>query len=215
MPPFPTIETFTLGPWATNCYLIHDGKGGGCWVADVSFEPEALIERIRELGARPQAIVLTHAHLDHIAGVTAFLAAFPRTPIWIHEAERAWLSDPVLNLSEAIGMPVTCAGPDRLLTHGQTLDLGGEAWEVRHTPGHSPGGVALVHAASHRAITGDTLFAGSIGRTDFPGSDARTLAASIRLQLYTLPDDYAVYPGHGPSSTIGREKQTNPFVRGK
>mgnify|MGYP001261761441 CR=1 FL=1 len=213
MPSSPTIETFTLGPWATNCYLIHEPGRSDCWVADASFEPEPLIARIRTLGLKPAALVLTHAHLDHIAGVAQVLSAFPGTPVWIHEAERAWLNDPEINLSAMIGMPVTAPGPDRVLTHGEVLDLCGHEWEVRHTPGHSPGGIALVHHASRRAITGDALFAGSIGRTDFPNSDFETLAGSIRTRLYTLPDDTIVLPGHGPATTTGREKRSNPFVR--
>jgi len=207
------IETFTLGPWETNCYLIHDPGRRTCWIADASFEPRPLIDRIRTLGLTPQTLVLTHAHLDHIAGVAEILDAFPGTPVWIHEAEQRWLAEPALNLSAAIGMPVTAPGPDRILRHGEILDLGGEPWEVRHTPGHSPGGIALIHAGSRRAITGDTLFAGSIGRHDFPNADFTTLERSIQRQLYTLPDDTTIYPGHGPTSSIGREKRTNPFVR--
>lgn len=215
----PIIETFTLGPWATNCYLVHGGPGtpgtsAKCWVADVSFEPDELIDRVRELGLEPEAVVLTHAHVDHIAGVAEFIRAFPGTPVWIHEAEQRWLSDPMLNLSAAAGVPVTSPGPDRLLHHGDRLSLAGETWEVRHTPGHSPGSIALIHAKSHRAITGDALFAGSVGRTDFPGCDPRVLEQSIRTQLYTLGDDLTFYPGHGPTSTIGRERRTNPYVQG-
>lgn len=212
MPESPAIETFTLGPWQTNCYVVHEPGSKTCWVADVSFEPAPLIEHVRRIGT-PEAIVLTHAHLDHIGGVSEFLRAFPKTPVWIHQDEARWLSDAELNMSAMIGMPVTCPGPDRTLQHGESITLGGQAWEVRHTPGHSPGGIALVHVPSKRAITGDALFAGSIGRTDFPNADFQTLARSIRTQLYTLPDEVTIYPGHGPRSSIGHEKRTNPFVR--
>lgn len=208
----PIIETFALGPWQTNCYLVYDAAKKGCWVADVPFEPEPLIARIRSLGLTPEAVVLTHAHVDHIGGVAEFVRAFPEATVWIHEAEEAWLNDPLLNLSEAAGIPVTAPGPDRALGGGDILDLAGEMWEVRHTPGHSPGGIALVHKRSRRAITGDTLFVGSIGRHDLPGADFKTLERSIRKQLFTLPDDLTFYPGHGPSGTIGQEKMTNPFV---
>lgn len=213
------IETFTLGPWATNCYLVHPGSDNGaasgtCWVADVSFEPGELIRRVQELALKPEAVVLTHAHVDHIAGVGEFVRAFPGTPVWVHEDEEAWLDDPMLNLSAAAGVPVTCPRAGRLLRHGEALELGGQTWEVRHTPGHSPGSIALVHTESKRVIAGDALFAGSVGRTDFPGSDPRTLERSIREQLYTLADEFTFYPGHGPTSTVGRERRTNPFVRG-
>jgi glyoxylase-like metal-dependent hydrolase (beta-lactamase superfamily II) len=214
------IEGFPLGPFETNCYLVYvpgsegETRGRGCWVVDASFEPGPMIERVRELGLSPRALVLTHAHVDHIAGVDEVLAAFPGTPVAIHSAEREWLSNPALNLSIGMGMPVTAHGPDRLLEDGGELELDGSRWKVLHTPGHSPGGVTLYNDAQRAALVGDALFAGSIGRTDFPGCDHNTLIASIRSKLYTLPEETVIYPGHGPASTIGREKRSNPFVRG-
>lgn len=207
------IEVVTLGPFETNCYIVSPVGGRDCWIIDASFEPRALIERVRKLDLRPDALLLTHAHIDHIAGVNEVLSAFPGLRVFIHEAERQWLSNPVLNLSAMMDMPVTARGPDGLIKEGVPLTLAGQEWSVFHTPGHSPGGIALYNAAAGAAIVGDTLFAGSIGRTDFPGSDFDTLAGSIRTKLYTLPDETKVYPGHGPPSTIGREKKSNPFVR--
>ncbi|MEK6701235.1 MAG: MBL fold metallo-hydrolase [Planctomycetota bacterium] len=210
------IETFTLGPFETNCSLVTDA--GELWVVDASFDPQEMIDRVRELGIVPKAIVLTHAHVDHIAGVADVRRAFPGTPVWIHRDEQEWLADPVLNLSAMMGQSITAPGPDRLLADADELTLGNTHWRVLHTPGHSPGGVAFYCAqpgggGAPVLIGGDALFAGSVGRSDFPGSDPATLARSIRTRLYTLPDDTIVYPGHGPTTTIGREKRSNPFVR--
>ena len=204
------IETFTLGPFQTNCYLAQsEGEG---WIIDASFEPAPMIQAARRLGVSLRALVLTHAHVDHIAGVAEVVRAFPGLPVWLHEAERDWLGDPELNLSAFMGVPVSMPGPDRLLHEGDRLSLGRTAWTVRHTPGHSPGGITLVGDAFETAFVGDALFAGSIGRTDFPGCSFDTLAHSIRSVLYALPDATTIYPGHGPTSTIGREKRSNPFV---
>jgi hydroxyacylglutathione hydrolase len=216
----PVIEGFALGPFETNCYLLYvpgpedDTRGRGCWIVDASFGPEPLLARVRELGLIPEALLLTHAHVDHIAGVDEVLAGFPGTPVVIHPTERQWLREPALNLSLGMGTPVTAHGPDRTYEPGEDLELAGTRWAVLHTPGHSPGGVSLWSEADKVALVGDALFAGSVGRTDFPGSDPQLLARSIRERLYTLPEDTVIYPGHGPQSTIGREKRTNPFVRG-
>jgi glyoxylase-like metal-dependent hydrolase (beta-lactamase superfamily II) len=220
--PKPDIEVFTLGPFETNTLLVRPPAGpqgmdpagpGLCWVVDPSFGPAPVLRRMAELNVRPAAVVLTHAHVDHIAGVADVLRAYPGTPVWVHGAEAGWLNDPLLNLSAMMGMPVTAPGPHRLLADGDTLELGSTRWRVVHTPGHSPGGVVFYHAESGQALSGDAIFAGSIGRTDFPGSDPEELERSIRTRIYTLPDGTRLYPGHGPPTTVGREKRSNPFVR--
>jgi len=207
------IEPFVLGPFATNCFIVRSPSGGGCWIVDAGFEPDPLIQRVRHEGLTPDAVILTHAHADHIAGLHDVRRAFGEAPILIHQAESDWLNNPSLNLSEGFGQPLTAPPADRLLEGGETLELGGVSWKVLHTPGHSPGGITLWNEADAAAIVGDTLFAGSIGRFDFPTSDRDALMRSIRETLYALPDETTVYPGHGPETTIGREKATNPFVR--
>ncbi len=211
----PVVERFTLGPFETNCYLVRAGRrGSGCFLVDASYGPGEMVERARALGERVGAIVLTHAHVDHIAGLEEVRGAFPEAPVMIHEAEAEFLGEPLLNLSIALGEPVVCRPATRLLRDGDTLDLAGASWRVLHPPGHSPGGITLVEDGSRVALVGDTLFAGSVGRTDFPTSDPRALTRSIRERLYTLPEATRVLPGHGPETTIGRERSSNPFVRG-
>lgn len=209
--PRPAISDFTLGPFQTNTYLVR--VGSACWIVDPSFEPDDPIATIRDQRLNPEAIVLTHAHADHIAGVADVRRAFPAIPILIHEAEADWPASPHHNLSAGMGMPISAPMPTRLLRDGDTLALGPTRWQVIHTPGHSLGGITIHHAESGQALVGDTLFAGSIGRSDFPGSDPRVLEHSIRTRLYTLPPETRCYPGHGPVTTIQREMRTNPFVR--
>jgi hydroxyacylglutathione hydrolase len=207
------LEAFALGPFGTNCYVVHAPPDPACWIVDAGYGPAPMIERIREAGLRPERILLTHAHVDHIGGLTEVRRAFPGVPTAIHPAERDWLGDPTLNLSAAMGDPFTAAPAEESLEEGQTLTLAGAEARVLHTPGHSPGGVTLVLDGSEAALVGDTLFAGSIGRFDFPTSDQDRLFASIRDKLYALPDAFTAHPGHGPPTTIGREKRSNPFVR--
>lgn len=209
----PTIKAFTLGPFQTNCYVVSAGTPD-CWIVDASFGPGAMIEHVRRDKLIPRALLLTHAHVDHIAGVADVRRAFPEIPVLIHAAERDWLGDPLLNLSALGGQSVTAPGPDGFLDEGETRTLGDSSWRVLHTPGHSPGGITLCCDDAGVAIVGDSLFSGSIGRTDFPGSDHATLIASIKSKLYTLPGATRVYPGHGPTTTISREATSNPFVRG-
>lgn len=209
-----SIRRFTLGPWETNCYVVLVAGHPGCWVVDASFEPAPLIAGVRESGCVPEAILLTHAHVDHIAGVAEVRRAFPKTPIVVHSAESAWLADPMLNLSGSSGHDISAPGPDRELQGGEALSLGPSNWNVLHVPGHSPGSVAFHCPAAGILIGGDALFAGSIGRTDLPGGDHETLLKSIRERLYGLPGETRVLPGHGPPTTIAQERVGNPFVRG-
>ena len=206
------IRVFTLGPFATNCYVAWREGSRACWIVDASFGPEALIDAVRGAGLKPSALVLTHAHVDHIAGVEAVRGAFPGVPVLIHEAEAEWLTDANLNLSGPFGLPVTARPADRLLREGESLDLDGLMFQILHTPGHSPGGIGLYQPHQKILFAGDTLFYDSIGRHDFPNADGPQLFRSIREKLLTLPDEVRVYPGHGPDTTIGRERSENPFL---
>lgn len=215
----PHIAGFCLGPFQTNCYVITEsanaGAGAPCWIVDASFNPQPLIQDVQKRGLKPEAIILTHAHIDHIAGLKEMLAVFPKVPVMIHKAESEWLIDPELNLSAGYGLPVSIRYADRLLKEGDELSLGTSRWKVLHVPGHSPGSIAIVHQHVDKpvAIAGDALFQRSIGRTDFPGCSFEQLANSIRTKLYTLPDQTKIFPGHGPPTTIGEEKRANPFVK--
>jgi len=208
------VECFTLGDWQTNCYVVHIGaRGGACWAVDAGFEPAPMIAYIQERDLTPQQILLTHAHVDHIAGLHEVRRALGEPPIFIHPAERAFLTDTFLNLSAMTDTPIVAPEADEDLTPGQVLELEGTSFEVRHTPGHSPGGVSLYQARAGVVLVGDALFAGSIGRYDFPTSDGSLLLRGIREQLLTLPDATRVLPGHGPETTIGQERRTNPFLQ--
>jgi hydroxyacylglutathione hydrolase len=210
----PTITTFSPGPYATNCYVFE--SAGHAILIDAGFEPEEMIEFLQArqaAGVAIDALVLTHAHVDHIAGVADVRRAFKGIPVLIHESEKDWLGDARLNLSMFSGLPISGPGPDRLLHDNDHLVVADCTLDIFHTPGHSPGSVTLYDQAHATAFVGDALFAGSIGRTDFPECSFELLEHSIRTRLYTLPDRVKVLPGHGPPTTIGREAQSNPFVK--
>jgi len=215
--PKPCIQVFALGDFQTNCMILTQGepeKGKSCWIVDCGYQPEPMLDAIEEQGLVPEKIILTHAHADHIAGLIEARSRFPGVPILMHQAEEAWMNDPMLNLSAALGLSVTAPGADAFVDEGDTLSLGELEFRVLHTPGHSPGGISLIHEPSKLAFVGDTLFAGSIGRTDFPGSSFEVLEESIKTKLYVLDPETVCFPGHGPHTTIGSEINSNPFVHG-
>ncbi|HEY2825822.1 MAG TPA: MBL fold metallo-hydrolase [Gemmatimonadales bacterium] len=208
----PEIVCLTNGAFAENCYLVADRSAGQAVLIDPGEDAPMFLQRLEAEHLALSAIWLTHAHLDHILGVRDVIASLP-VPIGLHPADRS-LYDQLPEQAETwfgVRWPAPPA-PDVVLQHGDTVQVGQWAFEVRHVPGHSPGSVAFVgHGV---AIAGDAVFAGSIGRVDLPGGDFDTLMTSIERQLLTLPDDTVVYPGHGPATTIGEERMTNPFLTG-
>lgn len=206
----PPVRRFAIGPLDNNSYLLGPPEGD-CLVVDPALGSEAVVDPVVQAGGQVKAVVLTHAHADHILGLPAVLARFPHIPVWVHPDDAAFLVDPVRNGSTMIlGRPFVYEGTTRLMDEGD-LEVAGIALDVLHVPGHTPGGCALV--VDGHCMTGDSLFAGSVGRTDFPGGDSARLLASIRDKLMTLPAETVVLPGHGPESTIGREAASNPFLR--
>jgi len=204
------IECFTLGPLATNAWLLTKPGTDKAVVIDPGMNPQPLLERIRDLEV--EAILLTHAHFDHIGGVEA-VRSLKNCPVYIHPEEAEWLVNPALNGSltwPELGPPVVTARAERELADGQTLTLLGETFRVFHTPGHSPGSVSFLW--EDKLFSGDVLFQMSVGRTDFPGGSARKLMESIHNVLFKLPPETEVFPGHGPGTTIGFEMENNPFV---
>ncbi len=203
------------GAFLENCYLVIDEAARECAVVDPGEEAGLILQQVAAAGARPVAVWLTHAHLDHVLGV-ARVAAETGVPVYLHPADRA-LYDHVSEQAAAFGMraaagPSSPPPPDRPFVHGDAVRVGGMAFAVRHTPGHSPGSVCL--AGDGVVFVGDVLFQGSIGRTDLPGGDMETLLASIERELLVLPDSTIVYSGHGPQTTIGAERRGNPFLTG-
>jgi hydroxyacylglutathione hydrolase len=206
------IQTFPLGEWMTNCYIVFHKSGGPCWIIDAGFDPQPMLDFMEQEALVPQQVLLTHAHVDHIAGLEQVRAAYANLPILIHPTEMEFLTDASLNLSLMLAEPIVAPQATGVLEHGQTIELEGSAFAVRHTPGHSPGGITLYCQMENVALVGDTLFAGSIGRSDFPTSDGQILEESIREQLLTLPESTRILPGHGPASTIGQERRSNPYI---
>lgn len=210
----PRLHAFELGRCATNAYVVAPpaGQGEACWIVDPGEGPGPLLRFLATSGLRPVAVLCTHAHADHIAGLEQVLAATGPLPVLAHPLEHGWFGDPMLNLSQFIGEPVSVRAPTGTLTDGQELVLGPMRWKVLHTPGHSPGSVTLWCPDAHLALAGDTLFRDSIGRVDFPTSDPEAMRTTLHQVLLRLPDQTRIFPGHGPDTTIGRERRANPFV---
>lgn len=206
------VHAFTVGPLQSNSYLLADEVTREAALFDPGMESEAVADVLARERLTVTAIINTHGHFDHVFG-NAYFKAKTGAPLLMHRADL----DLVKRLEEQslyFGFRATPSPPpDRFLEEGDEVRVGGIRLRVLHTPGHSPGGICLVTDGT--AFVGDTLFAGSIGRTDLPGGSAETLLTSIREKLLTLPDDTVIYPGHGPATTIGHERRHNPFLTGR
>lgn len=206
------ILTHAVEPFMKNAYLVVCEKTGRAAYLDPGDEVEQVLDTIGREGCTVTHILLTHAHMDHICGVARAKAVL-QAAVYLHEEDLP-IYDRLPEQARWFGMQYDPAPPvDHFLIPGTSISVGQEVvFDVHHTPGHSPGGVCL--AAGDQLFVGDTLFAGSIGRTDLPGADSATLLRSIHQVLLPLGDQKTIYPGHGPTSTIGRERLTNPFLTG-
>lgn len=199
------LKRFVVGPLGTNCYLVWDAATKEACLIDPGSNPKAIKTFIAKEGLDVKFIINTHGHGDHIGANASF-----GLPIFIHKLEADFLTDPGKNLSRIFMAGIISPGADRLLEDGDILKLGELELKVLHTPGHTPGSISV--AVDGVVFTGDALFAGSIGRTDFAYGDQDQLIESIRGKLLTLKDSTTIYPGHGEPSTIGEEKMSNPYI---
>jgi len=209
------IRRLTVGFLGTNCYLVACEKTLEAIVIDPGFrtdETEKVLGEITGRGLHLRYVVDTHGHADHMSGNSALKQA-TGAGILIHEDDAPLLADPSKNLSKMMGLAVVSPPPDRLLPEGGLVKVGSFELEVMHTPGHTAGGISLYCTSDSIVFTGDTLFAGSIGRTDLPSSSFKGIMRSLS-RLMGLPARTVVYPGHGEKTTIGKEKRENPFVLG-
>ena len=201
-------------PFAENAIVLWRNESSEAIVVDPSFDVRAIRQVIQAEGLRVMAVVNTHGHADHIAGNAAIMRDFPDAPLWIGRHDAPLLTDPIANLSAKYGNPLTSPEADRLLNEGETLEVAGFTFEVREIPGHSPGSVVFVcrDFDPFFVIGGDVLFAGSVGRTDLVYGDGPLLLRGIKAKLFDLPDTTEIWPGHGPVTSVGRERLSNPFV---
>jgi glyoxylase-like metal-dependent hydrolase (beta-lactamase superfamily II) len=208
------VEAVESAPFGEVSYVVWlDGRDEAL-VVDPGFDHDAILDVLRRHSLRLAGILNTHGHADHIAGNAAMKQAFPDAPLIIGRNEAALLTDAQANMSGPFGLALTSPPADRLVAHGERLELAGLAFEVREIPGHSPGSVVFICEQFDPPFVfgGDVLFSGSVGRADLEGGNAALLLSGIRAKLFNLPDATVVYPGHGPATTVGREKRTNPYV---
>lgn len=206
------FKSVVVGPLGVNCFILGCSETKEGVVVDPGADGALILAKIRELGLTIKYVINTHGHFDHVGGNSGILQA-TGAQLLIHQADVPFLSK-VANTAAIYGASAeNSPAPDGFLADGATVTFGRETLTVLHTPGHTPGGCCLYHAPSAQVITGDTLFADGVGRTDFPGSSHADLVAGIKGKLFTLPDQTTAWPGHGLSTTIGHEKKHNPYVK--
>ncbi|WP_296961796.1 MBL fold metallo-hydrolase [uncultured Dialister sp.] len=208
------IMYMVLGPFMTNTYILYNEETMEGLVVDPSFSPEQYIKAIEEKKIHLTSIFLTHAHVDHMAGMNELRKAFPEARMYMDKRDRPFLRDPERNLSYMFPTPTLVDDADVWVKDGDEIETSGYTFQVIDTSGHTPGGISFYLKKEGIVFTGDSLFQGSIGRTDFPGGSMKELTGSIRKNLFALPDSTVVLSGHGEQTTIGQEKRTNPFLTG-
>ncbi len=207
------LKTIVVGPFEVNCYLYWDEHSLDAVIVDPGGDSRLILDAVAQAGAHPQGILLTHGHGDHIAAVATVKSELD-IPLYANRADLDLLSRPSDVVSTFYGETVTSPPPDVFVQDEQLLACGSFALRVLATPGHTPGGVCYLDERQGVLFCGDTLFSGGIGRTDLPGGDHSQLIDSIQNRILSLPDSVVCYPGHGPSTTVGAERSSNPFFTG-
>ena len=206
------LKILVVGPLEENCYIIYDEESREAFIVDPGAEPERIVDFLDKERLQPAFIANTHGHWDHVGAVGALKEKYG-VPFYLHADDGKWLEEPLCDLfgkSSAKGLLV-----DQKLVDGETIAFCGDTIHVIHTPGHTEGGCVLWLEKTGAAFTGDTLFKGTVGRTDFPGGSYEAILESVQQKLAVLPDDCAVFPGHGPKSDMAWERAHNPYMRYK
>ncbi len=207
------IDRLILGAYQTNCYVLRNSETAtDCLIVDPGLEAGNLLDFLQEHKLNPVAVVLSHGHIDHMAGVAELRQRYSGIKVYIHKLDAEMLIEPRHNLSALAGVMFKTEPADVLVEDRSMIEKAGIKLDVLHTPGHTPGGICLYAKDEGLVFTNDTLFADSIGRSDFPGGSMPQLVSSIKDRLFTLADETKVYPGHGPVTTIAHEKAHNPFL---
>ena len=204
------IEKITVGPLSTNCYIVGDEEGGECFVIDPGAEAKRIVDSIKKLNMKVKNIIATHCHYDHISAISEVSTA-TGAEILIHIEDAGLLNDSKKNLSFWFDVEEEFEIKKRFIKDGDILKIGKLRGEVIHTPGHTPGSISI--KMNKNIFTGDLIFAGSVGRTDLPGASQVKLFESIKKKILPLEDDVTILPGHGPETTLLKEKKENPFVK--